>query len=165
MIVGPEEVATERFAPAANVNWLDDTPLMIVVEAPPLLEPQSDPVPESKPFTSCKHCVPVIAAKTVLELNVAVALKFVAALNVCAAVHVTELAAVTKPGFTKLIVTVPVGALTLMSVPEATAMTADVSTATPPCVIVPEELILPFAKSAPEEATLNIETPFAVLVT
>jgi hypothetical protein len=86
-------------------------------------------------------------------------------LNVCAASHVTLEADVTKPGFIKLMVTVPVAALTLMLVPEATEVTALVSTATPPSVMVPEALKFPFVKTAPELATLKIETPFAVLVT
>ncbi len=164
MIVGPADVETERMLSPVKVNCDEVMPLMLVDEAPPL-EPQSEPVPESTPPTVCKHCVPVMAAKTVLELNVAVALKFVAALKVCVAVQVTLDAAVTNPGFTKLIVTVPVGALTLMSVPDATDMTALVSTAMPLCVIVPDAFMLPLAKSAPELATLKMETPFAVLVT
>ncbi len=49
--------------------------------------------------------------------------------------------------------------------PESVMFWFCVSTATPPWVIVPEALRLPFVKSAPELATLKMLTPFAVLVT
>ena len=68
----------------------------------------------SLPFRSAERRVFAAAENTVEELNVAVALKAVELLKAavpekaCAAVHVTELAAVTKPGFVKVIVWLPV---------------------------------------------------------
>jgi hypothetical protein len=53
-----------------------------------------------------------------LPAKVAVAFTVRVEETVCAAVQVTELAAVTNPGFTKLIVTLPVAAVALMLVPE-----------------------------------------------
>lgn len=63
------------------------------------------------------------ALQPVLDASTKFAAIVVVVLNVWSAVHVTELAAVTKPGFTKLIVTVPVAAVALMLVPEAIAET------------------------------------------
>jgi len=108
VMVGPAEVETDRSDPPAKVNWVDDMPLMMVVEAPPPEEPQSEPVPESTPFIVCKHWVPEMNENTVLELNVAVALKLASRLKFCAAVHVTDDAAVTKPGFANPIAPVEV---------------------------------------------------------
>ena len=52
------------------------------------------------------------------ELNVAVLFRAAPPVKVCKVDHVTELAAVTNPGFTKLIVTEPVAFETEIFVPE-----------------------------------------------
>lgn len=92
--------------------------------------------------------------------------------TVCAAVHVTLDAAVTKPGFTKLMVTEPVAALALIMVPEEIDETP-VTEPMPPLKLVtpvfwnwiaPEELAMPMPVEVEKvNGALNVK-PAVVIV-
>lgn len=122
------------------------------------------------PFASAESKVFVATEKIVELLNVAVLLAVRPALNVCAAVQVTLEAAVTKPGFTKLIVTVPVAALALILVPEAIEETPTTVPVAPLKDVTPTFVRTLPARLRPVEIEVVPNTPFelknaSVLVT
>ncbi len=113
--------ATESPVPAARkLNVEDVMPLMVVAET--LEQVVVETVPDAFTVRQLFPAVPS-ALKTTELAKVDVLLKFVAALKVCVAIQVTLDAAVTKPGFTKFIVTAPVAFDAEMFVPDAIDVT------------------------------------------
>ena len=93
MLFGFADEATVSPDPAARKLNVDDVMPLMVVEPPP-------PVWATHWTTPFEPVVSTCPAAQVVEASVRFAAKVDVLLNVCAPVQVTELAAVTKPGFT-----------------------------------------------------------------